>query len=436
MPASACSTSAPRSLMSLTSATPLHHGRPTSIHAHHTTAFQARVHQASVYFQDHDEHHLQCWSDRDQHPGYYGNFKVWLNERGVANLLSIPELEEHGYKVETHTDRDWVVTSPQGKRTIFKRDTGVCKGMPYIDLREHGEEGIAMISTVRERFDGHTQKEVKKAILSRVVRRQIGHPSEKHFESIVSEKNAPNFDSPVTVADVRRAKVIFGQEREGLRGYSVRKAPKRVKVELVEIPRDFYKLHKFVTLTADVMFVCGIPFLVTRSRGIKFYTGEFIPNRKAGQLAKSLRKVLYLYAKGGFLVNCCLMDREFEAVKEHLPLVEINTTAAREHVPEIESGIRRIKEKTRCFSSEWLFLFIPTLLLIHTVYTAIYCLNSFMIGSDNYGLAPRTIVTRIPANFERDFKAAPGDYVEAEMDRIITNTNEPRTHPCLYVPWT
>ena len=127
------------------------------------------------------------------------------------------------------------------------------------------------------------------------------------------------------------------------------------------------------------------------------------------------------------------MDREFEAVKEHLPLVEINTTAAREHVPKIESGIRRIKEKTRCFSSEWLFLFIPTLLLMHTVYTAIYCLNSFMIGSDNYGLALRTIVTRIPANYERDFKAAQGDYVEAEMDRVITNTNEPRTHPCLYL---
>ena len=118
--------------------------------------------------------------------------------------------------MESHTDRDWVVTSPQGKRTIFKRDTGVCKGMPYIDLREHGQDGIAMISTVRERFDGHTQKEVEKAILSRVVRRRIGHPSEDHFESIVSEKNAPNFDSPVTVADVRRAKVIFGKERAGL----------------------------------------------------------------------------------------------------------------------------------------------------------------------------------------------------------------------------
>ena len=62
------------------------------------------------------------------------------------------------------------------------------------------------------------------------------------------------------------------------------------------------------------------------------------------------------------------MDREFEAVKEHLPLVEMNTTAAREHVPDIETGIRRVKEKVRAFSSKWTYLYVPTLLLIHTVY--------------------------------------------------------------------
>ena len=133
--------------------------------------------------------------------GWYGDFEVWLNERGIANLISLPALEDAGYKVESHTDRDWVVTSPQGRRTIFKRDTGVCQGMPYIDLREHGEEGLAMIATVRQRFEGYTRKEVEKAIQARVVRRRVGHPSDQHFESIVSEKNAPKFRCPITVAD-------------------------------------------------------------------------------------------------------------------------------------------------------------------------------------------------------------------------------------------
>ena len=95
------------------------------------------------------------------------------------------------------------------------------------------------------------------------------------------------------------------------------------------------------------MFVCGFPFLVTYSRSIKFTTTECIPTRGVGQLAKSLMKVVYGYARGGFLVNLMLMDMEFEKVRDKLPLVEVNTTAAREHVPEIERRIRTIKERVR-----------------------------------------------------------------------------------------
>ena len=44
---------------------------------------------------------------------------------------------------------------------------------------------------------------------------------------------------------------------------TVRGPPIRVDDDYVEVPRDFYELHKFVTLTADVMFINGLPFLVT-----------------------------------------------------------------------------------------------------------------------------------------------------------------------------
>ena len=36
---------------------------------------------------------------------WYKNFQVWLNKQGIVTLLSIPMLEEVGYKVSTHTDR-------------------------------------------------------------------------------------------------------------------------------------------------------------------------------------------------------------------------------------------------------------------------------------------------------------------------------------------
>ena len=55
--------------------------------------------------------------------------------------------------------------------------------------------------------------------------------------------------------------------------------------------------------------------LVTFSDVIKYTTSEFIPTRTAGQLANSLMKVVYGYARGGFVVNFMLMDQEFEKLR-------------------------------------------------------------------------------------------------------------------------
>ena len=68
--------------------------------------------------------------------GTYGDFQVWLNRKGIENLISVSMMGESGYIVSTHTHAYWVVTTPEGKDIIFKRDKGVCTGMPYIDLRE------------------------------------------------------------------------------------------------------------------------------------------------------------------------------------------------------------------------------------------------------------------------------------------------------------
>ena len=106
-----------------------------------------------------------------------------------------------------------------------------------------------------------------------------------------------------------------------------------------------------VTITADVMFVSGMPFLVTFSRKIKFRTAEFIPKQTARLTAKSILKVLLIYAQGGYIFKLSLVDKEFDEFKENLPFLEVKTTAAREHVAEIEQELRQVKERVRCTSS-------------------------------------------------------------------------------------
>ena len=100
--------------------------------------------------------------------GWYKNFQVWLNEQGIVNLLSIPMLEEAGYKVSTHTDEDWKMTTPQGEVIVFERDTGMCNRMPYIDLREHAE-GLVMLETVEKNMEMFTKREIERAQLADVV---------------------------------------------------------------------------------------------------------------------------------------------------------------------------------------------------------------------------------------------------------------------------
>ena len=84
--------------------------------------------------------------------GFLGKWDMWLNRNGIANLLSIPHLEDCGYVVDYNTARDWVVTTPQGQEIVFSRDTGLCHRMPYIDMRAHSD-AVLMVQTVRKNFE-------------------------------------------------------------------------------------------------------------------------------------------------------------------------------------------------------------------------------------------------------------------------------------------
>ena len=121
-------------------------------------------------------------------------------------------------------------------------------------------------------------------------------------------------------------------------------------------------------MAADVMFVSVVPFFVIYSKKIKSLTVEYLPQHTAKQLANALRKVIFLHARGVFVVRHAMMDMEFEKVKDLVPLVEVNTAAAREHLGLIERKIRHLKEKTRAVTSEFPFAWIPILVLIRTVY--------------------------------------------------------------------
>ena len=365
--------------------------------------------------------------------GIFGPWSFWLNENGIANLLSIPQLEKDGYTVDYNSKHHWVVTTPAGKCLIFKADTGMCEGMPYLDVREN-HEALVLVQTVRDNFGKFTERQVQRAVASREMQARMAHPTDETFKQMVSGECIDN--CPVIASDVTNARTIFGPNRAGLRGKTVRQRPERVIPEYLGIPKDFYRLHHFVTLTADVMFVNGIAFFTTLGRDIRFGTAEHVPSRTAKQLAKSLMKVIRLYALGGFVVRNVLMDGEFAKIKPEVEL-DINISAANEHVGEIERYHRTLKERCRCTLSDMrpigskAYQYLHKQIVIRMVYFCVMMINAVPATKGiSTRFAPREIVTGRRLNFKH-LKAGFGDYIEATTDKEVTNDMKGRTHACI-----
>jgi hypothetical protein len=66
------------------------------------------------------------------------------------------------------------------------------------------------------------------------------------------------------------------------------------------------------------------------------------------------------------------MNGEFEKIKPLIPTLECNTTAAKEHVNEVERTIRTLKERTWGLLATLLFTHVPKRMKIKFVYLSCY----------------------------------------------------------------
>jgi hypothetical protein len=122
------------------------------------------------------------------------------------------------------------------------------------------------------------------------------------------------------------------------------------------------------------------------------------------------------------------MDMEFDKLRDKLPNVILNTTAAWEHVGEIERKIWVVKERARSTISILLYKLLPKLVIIKLMHFCVMWMNSFPV---KLGIpekwSPREIVSRHKLDAKMHCKVPFGAYCEVHVNPDITNTMEPRT---------
>ena len=108
----------------------------------------------------------------------------------------------------------------QGQMNFHKDE----QGLPYIDLEQSGcmaaimlmqnasqqsteSEGMALVQTVRENYEGYTKREVLRVKEAHCAQAMIGNPSKGDFRGMVSSNMIKNCS--ITPSDIA-AKEIFG----------------------------------------------------------------------------------------------------------------------------------------------------------------------------------------------------------------------------------
>ena len=163
-----------------------------------------------------------------------------------------------------------------------------------------------------------------------------------------------------------------------------------------QCPDTIIEQYGNITLSADIMHVNSIPFFITWSRHIHFGTVDVLSSLQIADIGGALRRVVNIYARGGFQVTTALMDGAFAGMHEicNQLQVTLNTTSRDEHVGDIERYIRTVKERMRGISNTIPFKRMTRNMVMELAKAVVYWLNSVPSSTGvSPTMSPRTIIT-------------------------------------------
>jgi hypothetical protein len=206
-------------------------------------------------------------------------------------------------------------------------------------LKEDQKEDSAsnLISTVAENRKGYTLRQFERAKEARKLYHIVGTPTMNNFKSLLW-MNVIQY-CPVTVEDVNISEKIFGPDMSSIKGKSMKRKPKPVRSDLIEIPKEIFIKHHDIDLCTDAMYVHACGMLTAIDRTIKFQSLVPMNTKQHVEYYRALDQILRHYNRAGFVIRTIHCNGEFcgmmEKVEDDLD-VDMNFTNAQDHVPEAE----------------------------------------------------------------------------------------------------
>ena len=122
------------------------------------------------------------------------------------------------------------------------------------------------------------------------------------------------------------------------------------------------------------------------------------------------------------------VDPEFKSLEEKVVSTTLNTTGARDHVPEVEGHIQVIRERMRSHHVNLPFPIFIRRMIIELYKHVVMFLNAFLpkiVLSKTY--SPRTIITGKALDWKKICRLHFQSYTQVHEDSNLTNTLEERT---------
>jgi len=316
--------------------------------------------------------------------------------------------KKHRVTYDSTLNEGFLVFKADGTARTFRPSK---KGLFFSDVKN--EVAHAFINTIENNKTKYSIKAYSDAVHARSLQNIIGRPNTQDYIKYVERNMIPN--CPVNKADILHAEDIFGANVGSLQGKTVRQQSPRIVTTIHELPTEIAQRHGEVTIEADIMYINGIPFVVTTSRHIHFCTAELIKNEKSATIATAIKQVTQIYHRRGFKVKFLLGDGQFEHIQKFFADTDItiNITGRNEHVPAIERAIRTIKERIRAIVNQLPFKYYPNRLIVKMVYNVVFWLNVFphRDGVHEF-MSPRTILTGLHINHDKHCTLEFGTYVQ------------------------